>query len=64
MLFLAIQLKTLMQNSDAFKYQDQVEGLPSMPLIKLAALWLSQSMPDEHIFHFQQRNYPKRYAEI
>ena len=32
---LASQLKALMQNVDAFEYQDQVEGLLSMPLIEL-----------------------------
>ena len=32
---LASQLKTLMQNVDEFEYQDQVEGLLSMPLIEL-----------------------------
>ena len=61
---LASQLKTLMQNADAFEYQDQVEGVLSMPLIELVALWLAQSMLEEQIFPFQQTNYPKRYAEI
>ena len=27
------QLKTLMQNADAFEYQDQVDRVPSMPLV-------------------------------
>ena len=61
---LGSQLKTLTQNADAFKYQDQVEGILSMPLVELAALWLAQSMLEEHIFPFRQTNYPKRYAEI
>ena len=53
-----------MQNADAFEYQDQVEGLLSMPLIELAALWLPQSLLVEQIFPFQQTNYPRRYAGI
>ena len=35
---LASQLKTLMQSADALEYKDQVEGLLSMPLIKLLLL--------------------------
>ena len=61
---LSSQLKTLMQNADAFEYQDQVEGLLSMPLIELATLWLPQSLLVEQIFPFQQTNYPRIYAEI
>ena len=60
---LASQLKTLTQN-DAFEYQDQVEGVLSVHLVELTALWLAQSMLEEQIFPFQQTNYPKRYAEI
>ena len=33
---LASQLKALIQNTDVFEYQDQVEGVLSMPLIELA----------------------------
>ena len=57
---LASKLKTLTQNADAFEYQDQVEGVLSMPLVELAALWLTQLMLEEQIFSFQQTNYPKR----
>ena len=35
---LVSQLKTLTRNADAFEYQDQVEGVLSMPLVELAAL--------------------------
>ena len=41
-----------MQNADALEYKDQVEGLLSMPLIKLAALWPAQSLLVEQIFPF------------
>ena len=60
---LASKLKTLTQNADAFEYQDQVEGVLSMPLVELAA-WLVQLMLEEQIFPFQQTHYPKRYTEI
>ena len=62
--YLASQLKTLTQNADAFEYQNQVEGVLSMPLIELAALWLAQSMLEKQIFLFQRTNYSKSYAEI
>ena len=62
--YLVSQLKTLTQNDDAFEYQDQVEGVLSIPLVELTALWLAQSMLEEQIFPFQQTNYPKSYAEI
>ena len=39
---LGSQLKTLTQNADTFEYEDRVEGLLSMPLVELAALWLAQ----------------------
>ena len=61
---LASHLKALIQNTDVFEYQDQVEGVLSMPLIELATLWLAQSMLEEQIFPFPQTNYPKRCAEI
>ena len=61
---LASQLKALTQNADAFQYQDQVQGVLSIPLVKLAELRLAQSMLEEQIFPFQQTNYPKSYAEI
>ena len=61
---LGSQLKTLTQNANAFEYEDRVEGLLSMPLVELAALWLAQSMLEEQVFPFHQTNYPKKYAEI
>ena len=39
-------------------------GAPLMSLVELAALWFAQSMLKEHIFTFQQSNYPKGYSEI
>ena len=62
--YLVIQLKTLTQNDDAFEYQDQVEGVLSITLVELTALWLARSMLEEQIFRFQQKHYPKRHAEI
>ena len=53
---LASQLKTLTQ--------DQVEGALSMSLVEITVLCLAQSMLEEHMFPFQQTNYPKRYAKI